>query len=256
MFGKRKKKEDVQPAAAAVPAASNHRPSGGSTLSTVIVPRSALARATSGETPYDLVQAVVNFVNAMTGDGLYNRFEISQQAMQAYHGDFYLAQVNNGGHSQFIHNCFANLSFVVNDVRGALTGMNAVATVPIFERMAAWVAQNPNEAKTQTGFEGGRAPELDELDTLFYGADKETPLIVLSARWIAAWPELRAVDDGDYQEAIRRAIMLNPAREARLLSRSVKTLATQMIDWFKSASGLRVRTGPRSSSNWASAAAR
>ena len=62
----------------------------------------------------------------------------------------------------------------------------------------------PDDVSKQTGFEGGRAPLLDELDSLFYAADKAAPMINQSARWIASWPELRAVDDADYPEAIRR----------------------------------------------------
>lgn len=245
MFGKRKPKDQPQqPGGAAGASASRFElPTAAGKLGTVIVPRSAIARA--GESGnYDLVQALVNFVNAMTGEGLYSRFELEQKAMQSFHADFYLAQVNNGGHSQFIHNSFGNLPFVIADVRAGLAAMKAHAFVPVFEKMAAWVEKNPDEAKKQTGFEGGRAALLDELDTAFYKADKETALITLNSRWIATWPELRPVDDNDYREAIQRVVMLNPLREQRLLHRSVMTLTTQMIDWLQVGTGLACANGP------------
>jgi hypothetical protein len=158
--------------------------------------------------------------------------------MAAYHADFYLAQVNNGGHSQFIHNSGANLRVIMSDVRAGLTGMKAAAHLSIFERMAAWVAENTDEASKQTGFQGGRAQPIDEVDTLFYQAEKTAPMIQLSARWIASWPELKAVEDADYAEAIRLSAMMNPLREERMIARSVASLRMQMTDWFHVGAGL------------------
>ncbi len=244
MFGKRKGKEPAQ--SATTSPSRGEAPMGVGTLGTVIVRRSALERAQAGDDSdaYDLVQAVVDFVNAMSGEGLYSRFEIHPKAMQAFHCDFYLAQVNNGGHSQFIHNSFGNLPFVVIDVREGLTGMGAKGHLSALERMATWIAQNPDDVSKQTGFEGGRAPLLDELDSLFYAADKAAPMINKSSRWIASWPELRAVDDADYPEAIRRVAMLNPLREARLVTNSVVSLRKQMTDWFQVGVGLACATAP------------
>lgn len=241
MFGKRKGREPVQQPD---PTPRRPAPTGAGTLGTVIVRRSTLAKA--GEPGnYDLIQGLVNFVNAMTHDGLYSRFEIQQKAMQAYHADFYLAQVLNGGHSQFIHNCFANLPFVIKDVRAALQGMKADSILAIFERAAAWIEANPAEVKQQTGFDGGRAALLDELDTAFYKANDETPMIVSSSLWIKSWPELRAVDDADYVEAIRRVIMLNPLREERLIANSIVNLVTQTIDWFQVGVSLACSSGEK-----------
>ena len=247
MFGKflRKNREPAQPSAAGTPPPRFSAPRGIGNLGTVIVPRSAAERAADPATAYDLVQAVINFVNAMTRDGLYSRFEIPAKAMQAYHADFYLAQVNNGGHSQFISNGHDNLPYILADVRAALTVMPAPAHLAILEQMAAWVAQHPDEAAQQTGFVGGRAPFLDELDKRFYAADKAQPMIQQSARWIASWPELKVVDDADYVEAIRRTLMMNPLREARLVSRSVAHLSQQMTEWFPVGVGLACANGPQ-----------
>ena len=245
MFGKRKREQQAQQRAASAPSPHIERPAGIGTLGTVIVPRSAAERATDPDHAYDLVQAVVNFVNAMTGDGLYNRFEILAKAIQAYHADFYLAQVNNGGHSQLIHNGRGNLDYIVSDVRAGLSGMKAQAHLAIIEQMAAWVAQHPDEASQQTGFEGGRAQFLDQLDSRFYEADKAMPMITQSARWISSWPELKPVADADYGEAIRRTAAMNPLRETRLLVRSVDNLRSQMTDWFYVGVGLACANAPQ-----------
>ena len=218
MFGKRKGKEPAQQPDVRKPSGPQ-TPGGAGKLTTVIVPRSTIEKA--GEPgDYALIQGVINFVNGMMQQGLYARFELIDKALQAFHSDFYLAQVLNGGHSQFIHNCFQNLPIVIEDVRAGLTAMNARAHLAIFEQAAAWIIANPEEVKKQTGFEGGRAPLLDELDTQFYKANKEQSIIQLSSLWIKSWPELRPVDDADYPEAMRRVVMLNPLRKERLLAAS------------------------------------
>src|SRR5262245_18231912 len=106
-------------------------------LETVIVPRSMMERARQPGQEHVLVKAVVDFVNAMMSLGLYTRFEIPAKAVQAYHADYYLAQVNNGGHGQFISNCRDNLRFAVPDIRAGLGGMKADTHLPIFEELAA-----------------------------------------------------------------------------------------------------------------------
>lgn len=238
MFWKRKQDEPAQQRAANTQPQRFGAPTGIGKFTTVIVPRSAVLRASDPEKAYDLVQAVINFINTMMGEGIYSRDEIPAKAMQAYHADFYLAQVKNGGHSQFIHNCHGNLKYILADVRAGLTGMKAEKHLSIFERMAAWIGQHPDEASKQTGFTGGREPLLDELDSKFYGADKITPMIGMSALWIVAWPELRPVDDADYREAMRKSVMMNPLREPRLMWRSVDSLLAQMTQWFHVGVGL------------------
>src|SRR5262245_29858609 len=219
-------------------------PTTGAALAAVIVPRSAVDRAADPEKAHDLVQAVIDFVNAMTGEGLYSRSEIPEKALQVYHADYYLAQVNNGGHSQFIHNGHKNLDYILADARAGLFGMNAQAHLFLLERMAAWIAENPGEAGQQTGFDGGRAMTLDQLDALFYRADRAAPMIAQSARWIAAWPELSVVEDAACREALRQAGSMNPLREPRLLARSVASLARQMTEWFHVGVGLACANAP------------
>jgi hypothetical protein len=50
-----------------------------------IVRWSAVEAAQSGGEPYDLVQAIIDFVNAMSEQGLYMRAEIVGRAVQAYY---------------------------------------------------------------------------------------------------------------------------------------------------------------------------
>jgi hypothetical protein len=195
-------------------------------------------RSRSPENAYDIVQAIVDFVNDVMNETPYTRDEMPARAMQAYHADLYLAQVKNGGHSQFIHNIDDNLANVVADTRAALAEMKADRHLAILERMVEWVRDNPAEASRQSGFEGGRSPFLDKLDMALYEADDADPMIDLSAKWILSWPELRIVDDADYREAIGQTALMSPAREARLVQRSIAEITHQLTDPFHAGAGL------------------
>jgi hypothetical protein len=204
-------------------------------LEMVIVPRSAIERAATPGKEYVLVGAVVNFVNAMMSQGLYSRYEIPAKALHAYHADYYLAQVNNGGHHQFIHNCGAMLRFAVPDIRGGLSGMAADSHLAIFEEMAALLENFPDGRSLLAAPE---SKSLNRLDSRFYALEKATPMSKLSAAWIARWPELRVLDDAEARKAIQELALLNPARGARMLWRSIQRLDTQMTDRLHVAIGL------------------
>ncbi len=197
---------------------------------TVIVRRASFDKMRSEGKGENLVFDVVQFVNNMQGYGHFIRYEISQRALQAYHTDFYLAQVNNGGHSQFIHNAGSNYSWIVADVRAALAGMQAPAYQDIFERMVSWVQENPEEAAQQTGFNGGRAAILDELDKQFYALGNSQPLADHSGLWISGWPGLVLVESDDYPAQMEKLIALNPLRQGRLINRSINSINHQVTD--------------------------
>lgn len=200
------------------------------------MPRSAVDRLT--DEPFELIVAVRDFVQAMLLQGLYRQSEISQRAMQAEHADNYLAEVNNGGHSQFIYNSGEDIDTVVANARAGLAAMGAIGQLAILEKMATWMAEHPDEAAEQTGFEGGIDDFLSSLDMPFYKEERAAPMLGLSARWIASWPELKIVDDDEYDEALSRLVMANPLREPRLLHRSIAKLASQMIGWRDVGAGL------------------
>ena len=189
----------------------------------VIVPRSTV------EEPFELVFAVEKFIHAMVSNGLYRHSEISPKAMQVSHADLYSAEVKNGGHSQFIHNAGQEFDTMVANARAGLTAAGAKGQLATLEKMSVWVAEHPEEAEGQTGFEGGRDDFLDTLDDAFYDADEAAPMIDLLARWVASWPDLQIVDDDNCDEAILQLAMANPRREPRLLHRSVAELVGQMI---------------------------
>ncbi|MEM8793634.1 MAG: DUF4375 domain-containing protein [Pseudomonadota bacterium] len=177
-----------------------------------------------------VVSAVVDYVNAMIEHGLYSVDEIPQKAMHAYHADYYLAQVNNGGHSQFIHNSGNAAEVTWRNAARGLESMGAYGHFQILAKMLAWVEANPEETAAQTGFSGGRAKELDDLDSAFYALDKTENMSQLNAAWIKSWPELQVLADERYPEALRQVASMNPKRETRLRARELARLIATLGD--------------------------
>lgn len=212
----------------------------------VVVRRSALEAVQADPDAYELVGAVVDFVNAMFSHGYFLRDEMVPSALQAYHADYYLAQVNNGGHSQFIHNCGANAPYVWHDASVGLHAMGAGDHAVLLERMIDWAEGHPDEAGEQTGFDGARATELDELDDTFYALEKSTPMIRLSSRWILGWPELRIVEDDEYEPAINHLAFMNPLRGERVIAGRIRSFEHQINDWLHAATGMVAATAPES----------
>ena len=199
-------------------------------LAVVVVPQDALEASRLPGKAYRLVGAVVDFVNDIQVRGVYARHELPAAAMRAYHADYYLAQVNNGGHSQFIGNTgLAMLPSTAADALAGMKAMGAKAQRRILRDMLAWVRANPDEAASQNGF-SARAAALDALDERFYAAEREMKMTELSARWIAAWSGLRAVPREQYQTAIEQLAQLNPLLIPRQTWQNVQQLRFQMTD--------------------------
>ncbi|MGA2126437.1 MAG: DUF4375 domain-containing protein [Xanthobacteraceae bacterium] len=198
-------------------------------LSTVVIPRKCFDAASKPDGFYHLPDAVIDYVQDVLRAGVYARHELPARSRQLFHGELYAAEVNNGGHSQFIRNTGALLPTIVTDALDGLDAMGARTQHQILTEMAAWVVANPEEARAQTGFDV-RAEPLDELDTRFDAAESEMPIARLAARWIATWPELRVVPDDQYSSVIDQIAALNPLLGVRLIWKSVQNIRDQMTE--------------------------
>jgi hypothetical protein len=200
----------------------------GGRLATVVIPRDAIEGAQ--EPDKAVTQAVVDYVNDIQRKGVYPRHEMPAAAMQAYHAEYYLAQVKNGGHSQFIRNTgIAMLPTTAGDALAALQAMGAGAQHQILLEMLAWVKANLEEAAKQNGF-SARADALKAFDDRFHAAERDKPVAPLAARWIARWSGLRVVGREQYQAEIDRLAQLNPHLARRRVWQSVQQLRYQMTD--------------------------
>jgi hypothetical protein len=202
----------------------------GGRLATVVVKRDALDAARDSKNAGYLTGAVVEFVNEIQRIGVYSGRELPAVAMQAYHADYYLAQVYNGGHSQFIRNTgIKMLPTTSGDALAGLKAMGASAQHQILQEMIAWVEAHPGEAALQNIIEN-RPAALKALDNRFYEAERQQPMTPLAAQWIAGWPELNPVAKEQYASEIERVAQLNPYLSQRRIWRSVHGIRFQMTD--------------------------
>lgn len=197
----------------------------------ILVPEAAVA--VDAET-HALTTAVVDYVNRMMNDALYRRDEIPQEAMWIYHADYYLAEVNNGGHSQFIRNSGMS-DFITSDIRSALRLVGAREMAACFDEMICWVSANPTEAATQNGF-SQRAEELDALDQRFFalGDDKFYPKV---NAWLASSGLLKPLPATALRESFEDEARHNPhfAKRARIqrINRLQHTLTADFLGLFQ-----------------------
>ncbi len=206
---------------------SRQQPSSSSQLPVII--RKSGYKAAKRD-PYELSSAVVNYVNAMLSEGLFIHDEIPPCTIQIYYADYYVGQVNNGGHSQFIGNSGEAFDSVARNAFEGLRAMGASEHARLLEQAIKWVADNPSEAKAQTGFEGGRADALEELDDKFYGLENETSFYDCSARWIKAWPNLKIVADRKFDAEMNALFRRNTNRKERAIGFRILGIHRQITD--------------------------
>ncbi len=152
----------------------------------------------------DLVATVVDFVNWAIGPAHLVSGEIVAEAFWSYHADYYLAQVNNGGHGQFAHNGGMSEQTLDNCRRG-LVAMGAKDYVAIFDEFMAIMKGDPRRAKAiQDGSGFGKSdPAIELLDKRFFALGDMTKL---NAAWLRTLPALRSLPN-DRLTAEREAVI-------------------------------------------------
>lgn len=158
-----------------------------------------------------LVQAVVDYVNAMTEQGQYRHDELAPQAMWSYRTDYYIAQVANGGHVQFVGNS-RWAQPIIEDARNGLMAMSAVPCAAIFDDLCKLIEADDARAKAigaGHGF-GDIAPAIKALDDRFFAARCHENITPANAAWLRSLPNLETVDDARFAERMRELFRANP----------------------------------------------
>ena len=205
VFGKRKP--------GAVPARTEPKlPEPEAGLPPILIPRSAA----DSEDPADFVLALVNYVNAMQEHGHFQRDEISQNAMRSYHTDYYLAQVANGGHGQFVGNS-GWVPVIIQDIRDGLAAMQLDGYSAIFSELCSLIDSDAQRAKAiaDGGGFGEIDPAIQALDSRFYEPDCYKVITPANARWLRTLPELEIVEDEAYAARMQALFEANPKLAVR-----------------------------------------
>lgn len=186
----------------------------------------------------ELVAIVVDFVNHLFSAGLYRADEVPHRLIQLYHADFYIAQVLNGGHSQFVHNCGTRRQAILANAMAGLSAMGAPDHAALLGELGLWTAANPNRADAQTGFSGGRDGALDALDKRFEEAERLRPATDQAAAWIKAWPDIRYLDPAGFEATWEQGALSNPRRALRLSKARIEAFRQSLSDPLLLALGL------------------
>lgn len=183
---------------------------------------SIVVRQSSFESGEDtkIVSEVVDFVNRMLQQGLYLRSELPPNALRAFHTDFYLAQVANGGHGQFVGNS-RWAPAIVQDIREGLSAMNAAPYEAIFSDLCTLIESDSRRAKqiADGGGFGDSDPEIKKLDGRFFQHDVYRTFSPIIARWLRSLPELEVVPDDDIAKRLKELCEANPQFAERRLAR-------------------------------------
>ncbi|MBP2546122.1 DMP19 family protein [Acinetobacter guillouiae] len=167
---------------------------------------------------YDVIMSNIDSLN-----GLFEHYveydEVSAEALYSYFVDYYLAQVNNGGFSQFVYNTGWD-AFMVKHVREGLKAMNATAHSALFEQSADLIDQFSDEQLEQF-LEGEYFGENEQRDILnafddqFYALNDSEDLIEINSRWLKQHPKLQVVDEDQILTIVEQVAAKIPNLEQR-----------------------------------------
>jgi hypothetical protein len=169
--------------------------------------------------PGAIVESNISFLNALFEEYL-TADEVSADALRSYYVDYYLAQVNNGGFSQFVYNSRWNPQ-VVAFVREGLRAMKAKRHLEVFEEGARLV-ERFGQDRLAAYFASeyfGENPDRDELNApndRFLEVEKKEDLLALNAAWLRNHAKLVVLTVQEMQEEVRRRGQALPDRERRI----------------------------------------
>lgn len=172
------------------------------------------------EDDYDVIRSNIDFLNTLSGE--YVTFEeVSEEALKSYYVDFYLAQINNGGFSQFVFNARANLPKVLKAVTEGLSDMEATKNLKLFNQSAA-IIRHLSEERLEKYLDSQYWGDNEERDVLnafdyeFYGLQEHESLLNLNARWIRSHPQLLVLDAQAIEHKVEEITQSLPDLEARI----------------------------------------
>lgn len=188
---------------------------------------------------YGIIHANIDFVNTMLNDGGCVHAELPVNALRSYFVDYYLAQVLNGGLSQFVGNSGWK-SHIVQHCYDGLKAMGLKAHYRLFRKLEKLL--NADRARTHRvadsrGF-GDIDPAIAKLDDKFTAQNCKHPIDEANAKWLKSLPELQVVEDARYLETIEGLKATNPLRETRLAARHRLSVQRNLEDNLQAAARL------------------
>ena len=155
---------------------------------------------------YDIVYSNVTVVNLLLDEGI-KETDIHPDALLSYYCDYYQAQVENGGFSQYVYN--SKWKDIVNErVANGLEKMGAVKHLAFFNKRKKAVEQIPKEkidAFLANEYFGKKNETRDQLnfDDFF---DIDENISDLNGTWLKTHPETIILSIEDMFSAIEQIV--------------------------------------------------
>ena len=204
MFGKRQ------------PSAAQTSGDAGRIVGELILPR----EAAESSDPYELIGCTIKFVNYMLDTGQFQPVEMIQEPIWSYQVDYYLAQVNNGGHEQYVGNsgiATGKMGPTIEATQRGLGAMGAHDYGAIYASLLELLDSGRSglgRVAQAFGF-GGMARGLEELDQRFFALAGTDRLIRQNRDFLLSLKSLRLVTYATWQAELDAVVRLNPRREER-----------------------------------------
>jgi hypothetical protein len=168
--------------------------------------------------PYDIVCSNIEFVSALFREYL-RANEIAPDALRSYYVDYYLAQVNNGGFSQFVYNSHWS-PLTIGFIREGLAAMKAVGHLALFNESAALVDRLGADGlqaffKSEVFGTNLTRDALNANNHRFYELSETEDLVAFNAAWLRSLPALKVKTADEIEAEIARRGAALPDREQR-----------------------------------------
>jgi hypothetical protein len=185
----------------------------------LILPR----EAAESSDPYTVVDCTIRYVNYLFDQGHYLPIEIIAEAYWSYTVDYYLAQVNNGGHGQYVGNSrIANPSMagVVEATQRGLAAMGATDYRTIYIALTKLLSSDKKRAEqiAQGGGFGKIDPGIEDLDRRFFAIKGTDRLIRQNRDFLLGLKHLRLVPRTAWPGEMERLARLNPKGPERAIA--------------------------------------
>lgn len=181
------------------------------------------ARALDASAAPDVVLGMVEVVNALLAQ-LWLPEELPEPVVPLYYADFYVAQVLNGGHSQFLYNA-GDSDRIATLARGGLMTVGATTELAILDRALALSRAKPTllERLKRWSYWGAAAqvaPAFEAEDRgIALASDAPDGWSERCAAWLRASPVLNALDEPSFERAMADLRAAVPDHAARIAAR-------------------------------------
>lgn len=186
------------------------------TLSELVLPREAV----EAKDPGQLIAYNIRFCDYMVYRAHFRPEEMMPEPMWSYQVDYYVSEVRNGGHGQYIGNSRIACGFMdgtIRCVRQGLSAMGAFDCREIYEDMLALLALDAARTASianSCGF-GRSDPAVEALDRRFRAIGGAHPLMQANRDFLVGLPYLRIVPQEHWQAEVERLGRLNPFGKER-----------------------------------------